>query len=241
MPEPSQGRKKVAVIVNPWIWAAGSRLTNLPHIKERKNLSTWNLSWSLHSLWKFSSHSHSAWAHGMEDISFQFDGFSDPRITRKEQIMNIFEPPPFLESSDWSLGALGPHVPLRSWYISQRDLPMSRREMLNKTLTYTTLIHQITGMDKIWKHPPKWQDGMLSNWKGIHHRFYGSPWSKPRPLWFFGIGCVSKWFDDPTKICLKWLIWVGTNLLYIYIYVNATSDAHNICIWLYNCISAHFY
>ena len=152
----------------------------------------------------------------MEDISFQFDGFSDPRITRKEQIMNIFEPPPFLESSDWSLGALGPHVPLRSWYISQRDLPMSRREMLNKTLTYTTLIHQITGMDKIWKHPPKWQDGMLSNWKGIHHRFYGSPWSKPRPLWFFGIGCVSKWFDDPTKICLKWLIWVGTNLLYIY-------------------------
>ena len=62
-------------------------------------------------------------------IFFNLRVFRIPEIKKKESIMNIFEPPPFLESSDWSLGALGPHVPLRSWYISQRTF-LSRREML---------------------------------------------------------------------------------------------------------------
>lgn len=84
MPEPSQVQRR---------WLSSSILEFerpaldwriSPTWRSGKKLSTWNLSWSLHSLWKFSSHSHSAWAHVPWRIYlFQFEGFSDPRNQKK--------------------------------------------------------------------------------------------------------------------------------------------------------------
>lgn len=115
-----------------WIWVAGSWLTNLPHMEERKN---YPLGICLDPFTHYGSFlvtliQLGLMFHGGYIYLFNLRVFQIPEIKKKESIMNIFEPPPFLESSDWSLGALGPHVPLRSWYISQRTLPMSRREML---------------------------------------------------------------------------------------------------------------
>ena len=191
MPEPSQVQRRwlSSSILEFQRPALDWRIS--PTWRSGKKLSTWNLSWSLHSLWKFSSHSHSAWAHVSWRIYLLYlfnlrVFFQIPKIKKKEHIWNYLNHPPFLIPW-WNLqfsrvpgGSPGTPCPhMRSWYISQRDrdlcLGLERCGFRHSLFIQLEFIKSQEWI-RYDLHPPKWPRWHARvTGKGIHHRWITDP------------------------------------------------------------------